>query len=367
MEELRYLLALSMIQFVGSITARKLIAYAGSAEAVFKLGKEKLQMIPGIGEILSSRTGTPGLLEKADKEIEFCRKNNIIIVSFYNKEYPARLKQCVDAPLILFYRGSDCFNALKVLSFVGTRRATNYGTDQCNKLIREIAVSHPDTLIISGLAYGIDFNSHVAALKNGLKTVAVLGHGLHTIYPYAHKNLAVKIIENGCICSDFSSDMEPERNNFIKRNRIIAGLSDATIVVESANKGGALITADIAASYNRDVFAVPGRTGDEMSGGCNQLIKSNKAGLIEDYRDIEYFMGWDSGNRKGLARQKLLFTELSKEEELIVSELKKEEKISMNDLSIISGISLGKMSNILLNLEFEGIISVLPGNYYRLN
>ncbi len=364
-EEIRYLLALSMVPSVGSITARKLIAYSGSAREVFGLKKETLLHIPGIGKILASRTGTPGLLEMADKEIEFCLKSNIHLLNFNQKDYPARLKQCEDAPLILFYKGENVFNSIKVLSFVGTRRATTYGTDLCNSVIGDIASAHAETVIVSGLAYGIDYNAHAAALKYGLKTVAVLGHGLHTLYPYAHKNIAGKIMENGCLCSDFCSNMEPERNNFIKRNRIIAGLSDATIVVESGLKGGALITADIAASYNRDVFTFPGRSGDEMSAGCNQLIKNNKAALIETCRDIEYFLSWEPLGKKGIARQKLLFQELNKEEELIIKTIKEYEKISMNDLSILADIPLGKISGILLNLEFEGLITPGPGNVYR--
>ncbi len=363
--ENRFLLALSMIPSIGAITARKLIAYSGSAEAVFRQKREKLMSIPGIGKILSSRAGSPGLLELADRELDFCNKNAVHLLNFEQKDYPLRLKQCEDAPLILFYKGENCFNSTKTLSFVGTRRATRYGTDLCQSIIRDIAAVYPETVIISGLAYGIDYNSHVAALKNGLRTIAVLGHGLHTLYPYEHKNLAMKIMDQGCLCTDFCSNMEPERNNFIKRNRIIAGLADATIVVESGLKGGALITADIASSYNRDVFAIPGRSGDEFSAGCNQLIKNNKAALIEHCSDIEYFLSWDSKGKKGSGRQKLLFKELNREEESIIQTIKEFEKISLNELSIVTGISLANISGILLHLEFEGWIAPGPGNFYR--
>jgi DNA processing protein len=365
--EIKYMLALSMIQAVGSVTARKLISYCGSAENVFREGREKLQRIPGIGEILSSRTSDSGLLERAEKELEFCRRHSINLLGYTSKDYPARLKHCHDAPLILFYRGENVFNRRKILAMVGTRRATEYGIERCQAVVRDLAEGHPDAVIVSGLAYGIDYHSHMAALKNNLKTIAVLGHGLHTIYPAQHKNLAFKIIENGCICSDFASDMQPEPNNFIKRNRIIAGLADAVLIVESGMKGGALITADIAASYNRDVFAVPGRAGDEFSAGCNVLIKTNKASLVEDCRDIEYFLGWDRSMQPGKARQRLLFAELSREEEMIVEELRKHEKISLDELSYKLGWPVSKLSALSLNLEFEGILSILPGNYYRIN
>ena len=365
--QLIYLLALTFIQSIGAVTARKLIAYAGSPEAVLKENKDQLRKIPGIGNILSSRVGSSDLLKKAEKEVNFCLKRNINILSYYSTEFPARLKQCPDAPLVLFYKGEYVFNSPKMISIVGTRRASNYGNDLVQRVIKDLSVSHPDTVVVSGLAYGIDYQAHYAALQNGLKTIAVLGHGLHTIYPSSNSGLAIKIIEQGCLVSDFTSDMKPERNNFIKRNRIIAGLSDATLVAESGIRGGALITADIAGSYNRDVFAFPGRVDDEMSKGCNNLIKANKANMVENYEDIQYFMDWDPGNQKATARQKLLFTSLSPEEEMIVNLLKEENTISLNALSIRLDWPVNKVSSCLLNLEFEGLIRVLPGNFYKLN
>ncbi len=366
-EQLRYLIALSMAPSVGAVTARKLISYSGSPEAVFRTSREKLKRIPGIGDILSARAGTPGLLEMADREILFCEKNNIFIVDFRDADYPVRLKQCSDAPLVLFYRGVNILNAPKMISMVGTRRATDYGAEQCQRLIREIAERHPGTVIVSGLAYGIDYHAHSAALKYGLRTAAVMAHGLHTVYPYEHRNLAGKIMEEGCLISDFTSGMQPERNNFIKRNRIIAGLADATIVVESALKGGALVTADIAGSYNRDVFAIPGRVSDEMSAGCNQLIRQNKAALIGGCHDLEYLLGWDSRESSQQPRQGLLFTELTEEEERVIAELKKEERLNIDELSIRLSWPVRKLSPVMLNLEFEGLVTVLPGNFYKLN
>ena len=365
-DELKFLLALTMIPSIGPLTARKLIAYTGSASAVFQEKKQVLTKIPGIGETLAGRAVSGKLIAMAEEEINFCRKNGIEILNFFSENYPARLKNCTDAPLILFYKGKNCFNSLKAISMVGTRRASEYGAGICEVLVREISEAYPECAIISGLAYGIDYLAHYSALKNNLLTIAVLGHGLQTIYPSEHKNLAFKIMENGCLCSDFNSGMKPERNNFIKRNRIIAGLSDATIVVESGLKGGALITADIAESYNRDVFAIPGRAGDEKSLGCNALIKFNKAGLIENLNDLEYFLGWEKGAKNPAPRQKLLFTELSADEENLVTVLKEEDKISLDSLSLKLKWPVSKTSAVLLNLEFEGIVRTFPGNYYRL-
>jgi DNA processing protein len=364
-DHLKYLIALSLIQSVGSITARKLIAYTGSAEAVFKEKKSTLLRIPGIGSVLAERTSSPELIVKAEKEMEYCKKNEIHILSFYDKEFPIRLKTCEDAPLVLYYKGENVFSNPKIISMVGTRKATPYGNDLINKFISELSQKFPDTIIVSGLAYGIDYQSHKAALKYGLKTVAVLAHGLHTVYPWEHKNMAISIRENGCLLSDFTSGMDPERNNFIKRNRIIAGLSDATIVVESGLKGGSLITADIAGSYNRDVFAFPGRVNDEMSSGCNQLIKKHKAGMIENCADLEYFMLWNAGNSNKTELQRKLFVELTEEEEQVMEYLKSNDKCGLDSLSIKLNIPLSKLSALLLNLEFEGLVHVLPGNFYK--
>ncbi len=365
-QEIKYLLALTMIPTIGPVTARKLIIHTGSASAVFKEKKQVLTKIPGIGNTLAERAISGNLLCKAEEEIIFCEKNKISILDYYSKDFPARLKNCPDAPLILFYRGENCFDSMKMVSIVGTRRASSYGTEVCQSLIKDISSAYPDAVIVSGLAYGIDYHAHLAALKSNLKTIAVLGHGLHTIYPSQHKNIAFKIIDNGCLCTDFCSHMNPERNNFIKRNRIIAGITDATIVVESGIRGGALITADIAGSYNRDVFAFPGRAGDEKSLGCNALIKYNKGGMIEGLKDLEYFLGWERGGNKPPPRQKILFTKLSPEEELIVDALKEEDKISLDSLSLKINWPVSKVSSVLLNLEFEGIIRAYPGNYYRL-
>jgi DNA processing protein len=362
---LKFLIALSMVPSIGAVTARKLISYLGSAEAVFGERKELLMKIPGIGEVLSKRAISGAFVRRAEEELEYCEKNGIKILDFSSDLFPVRLKQCSDSPLILFCKGDTELNSEKVISIVGTRRASREGIINTGNLIKEISQNYPGTIIVSGLAYGIDYNAHLASVKANLKTIAVLGHGLHTLYPSQHKNLASKIINQGCLLTEFTSEMNPERNNFIKRNRLIAGLADATIVVESGYKGGALITADIASSYHRDVFTYPGRITDEYSKGCNRLIKENKAALIEGLEDLEFFMNWQRNGEKTSPRQKLLFVELTDEEEKVLNLIKGSASIGIDTLSIESGIPVHKLSSILLNLEFEGIITVLPGNIYR--
>jgi DNA processing protein len=365
-EDLRYLIALTLVPAVGSITARKLIAYTGSAKAVFSEKKSNLQKIPGIGSFLAGSISTEHVLILADKELLFMQRNLVNHLTIFEKGYPERLKHCPDAPLILYFKGKPVFNSKKILSIVGTRNATDYGAEQCRKIIRDLTENDHHVLIVSGLAYGIDVQAHMAALQYGQETVAVLAHGLHTLYPYAHKNLAGRITETGALLTDFCAGDNPERNNFLKRNRIIAGLSDATLVIESGRKGGALITADLAVSYNRDVFAIPGRVNDSMSEGCNMLIKENKAALVESFTDIEYYLGWDTNNKHTQPRQARLFEELSDEEQKIVDELNKEERLGPDILSLRTGMPVSKISSVLLNMEFKALVCVLPGNYYRL-
>lgn len=365
-EEMKYLIALTLVPAVGSITARKLIAFAGSARAVFDEKKSSLQKIPGIGSLLASNVAGPGYLDLAEKELLFMEKNNVGALCISDQDYPDRLRQCADAPLILYYKGNNVLRATKALSIVGTRNATEYGIEQCRKIIKDIKEAGHSILIVSGLAYGIDAQAHMSAIQFGQETVAVLAHGLHTIYPFANRNLGERITACGALISDFTSSHKPERNNFLKRNRIIAGLADATLVIESGKKGGALITADLAFSYNRDVFALPGRVTDSKSEGCNLLIRENRAGLVENYADIAYFMGWDKVEGKAGPRQSVLFVELNEEEQKIVDELKKEDKLGPDILSLRTRMPVSRVSAVLLGLEFKAVVSVLPGNYYRL-
>ena len=297
---LKHKIALGLIPRIGDINARKLVSHFGSVEAIFHEPYRNLLKIPGIGSGLAKYIGDRSYLELADKEAEYVTGHNIRTYFYLDNDYPYRLRQCDDSPVVFFFKGECNLDAAKILSVVGTRNATGRGRELCDKIIGGLAIGHPDLIIVSGLAYGIDIAAHKAAIANNLQTIGVLGHGFNTIYPSIHSSTAKAITEKGGLLSDFLSDALPERNNFLKRNRIIAGISDATLVVESGIKGGALITADIAASYNRDVFAVPGRPDDQWSAGCNSLIKSNKAGLAETSDDIEYFLDWKPEKSKPL-------------------------------------------------------------------
>lgn len=360
-----YIIGLSMIPGIGSITARKLINSVGSAEAVFLEKKSAIRKIPGIGEFVAARITENRLLNNAEEEIRFIEKNNIKAVCFRDREYPDKLNQCPDGPVIIYVKGNVDFNTGKFISIVGTRTPTSYGINITKKLVGDFAQRNHKPVIVSGLAYGIDICAHKAALNNNFQTVAVLGHGMKYIYPVVHSSFSQKITEHGALVTDFPSYEKPERNNFIKRNRIIAGLSDATLIIESGVKGGALITADLADSYDRDVFAVPGRVGDTYSAGTNLLIKKNRASLAESCEDIEYMMGWGSKGQNA-SIQPELFNELPEDEQILLNLIAKEEKIEFDQLCIRTGIPVNKLSAYLLNLEFGGLIETAPGNIYTL-
>lgn len=365
-KDLKYKIALSLIPKVGHITAKKLVAYVGSFEGIFKEKKSNLQKIPGIGTKLSDLIAQADVLTKAEEEIEFINKNKINVLFYLDKKYPERLKNCEDAPVLIYTLGKIDLNVHKVISIVGTRKATVEGISFCEKLVKNLKEREHNPIIVSGLAYGIDAAAHTAALHNNLKTIAVLGHGLDIIYPASHKKMARDILNQGMLITDFPSKSIRDKNNFVKRNRIIAGLSDATIVIESGEKGGALVTADIANSYNRDVFAVPGRVTDNYSKGCNNLIKTNKAAMLTSIEDLEYLMGWEAGKNKNDAFQKNLFIDLTNEQKLIVNILEKEPDLSIDNICIRSSMPTSKVSPILLDLEFMGILKALPGKTYKL-
>ena len=364
-EDRFYQIALSLIPKVGPVLAKRLIAYTGSPKALFEESKSKLLKIPNIGENLVHHIQSKNIFEKAERELAFIKNYNIGVSFYLDKNYPKRLKNCEDAPIILYSKGDVNFGNSKVLSIVGTRRATERGIEACQKLIADLSKNSKDLIIVSGLAYGIDICAHKAALANNLQTVSVLGHGLNIIYPSVHRPVAEKIIKQGALITEFSSHTKFIKSNFVSRNRIIAGLSDATVVIESGEQGGALITADLANSYNRDVFAFPGRIEDSRSKGCNQLIKTNKAALIENADDLEYIMGWEVNRYKEKTVQRELFNELGDAEKSIVSLLSENGELSINELSSRLNVPISKVSPMLLNLEFEGIIKCLPGNRYK--
>ena len=364
-KSLVFKIALSMIPGIGDVLARNLIAYTGSVEGIFSETVKSLTKIPGIGEVNARRIKENGILAKAEKEIEFILKKNINVLFYTEKEYPRRLKTCVDAPILLYTKGNMNLDEQRVISVVGTRSATDYGKHACDELILKIAERKYPALVISGLAYGIDIHAHKAALKYNLPTVAVVAHGFDKIYPALHKEIALKMLDNGGLVTDFPSETKIDPSNFLRRNRIIAGLADATIVVESAKKGGALITADIASSYNRDVFAFPGRAGDNFSKGCNQLIRNNGASLIEGIDDLEFFMGWETQKEKKTTQSKL-FVDLLPDEEKVVKLLRENGELFIDQISAELSLPVSRVSALLLNMEFKNILTALPGKMYRL-
>lgn len=364
-EKLKLNIALSLLPNIGPITAKRLIAYSGSAKNIFSQTKRSLQKIPGVGVFLAEQiiNNKNEALEKAEEELNFIEKYKINVCTFLDKNYPKRLAECEDGPIVFFYRGNTNWNKSKILSIVGTRNATPYGKEVCEKIIKELVNKGHDVTIVSGLAYGIDICAHRAALGNRLETIAVLAHGLQTIYPSAHSNAAKQIIDQGALLTEFSSNVKLDRNNFVRRNRIIAGLTDATIVVESGKKGGALITADIANSYNREVLAVPGKCGDTYSAGCNELIKRNKAALIESSEDIEALMNWDT---KQKIKQPKLFTQFTEEEQVIATILNGNDSVAIDHICRESKMPINKVSALLLNMEFNGSVKSLPGKQFKL-
>ncbi|MDR0795453.1 MAG: DNA-processing protein DprA [Tannerella sp.] len=360
-----YLIALTLIKGVGSVSARHLIEYFGSAQAVFKAKKHVLEKVPGIGEYIATniRKSESTTHKRAEKEMLFVEKNKIALYSIVDENYPVRLRECQDAPVVFFYRGNADLHAQRIISIVGTRNATEYGRNMCDLLIKDLSEMAPDVLIVSGLAYGIDICAHRSALKYGLPTVAVLAHGLDRIYPALHRNTAAEMIKNGGVLTDFLSETNPDRENFLRRNRLIAGVADATIVVESAEKGGALVTTDIAFSYGRDVFAFPGRTSDNYSKGCNRLIQTNKAGLITSAKDLFTALSWDV-KIKVPQQQQLQFE--NQPDHPILSLLAEKGEFHINELATLMNLPIHHLSPMLFELELEGHIQTLPGGVYKL-
>ncbi len=362
----RYKIGLMLIPGIGGILARKLIEYTGSPEGVFKSDVEQLQKIPGIGRTLAENILKKNVLEEADREIGFLTRYNVDALCYLDDEYPSRLKECQDAPVVLFNRGCAGLGNPKVLSIVGTRNASGYGLDFCRNLVEELAARGHNPLIVSGLAYGIDICAHRAALENGLQTVAVLAHGLSTIYPSEHRKTAREIVKHGSLVTDFGSRTGPDRGNFLKRNRIIAGLADATVVIESSLSGGALITAGLAGTYNRDVFALPGRVTDKRSQGCNNLIKTNKAALIEKVEDLEYIMGWSPCMTGNVKHGVFHNNDLNDVEKAVIQLLSADKPMPADRISALLELTASQTSCLLLELEFKGCIVSLPGKAYRL-
>ena len=367
-EEQIYSIALTMVPGIGHIGAKHLIDGMGNAVDVFRLRKEMPERIPEVSQRVIEALDCPQAVFRAEQEYEFIRKNRISCLSFYDEAYPSRLRECEDAPVVLFFKGNADLNSLHILNMVGTRNATDYGTQICASFLRDLKALCPDVLVVSGLAYGIDIHAHREALANELPTVGVLAHGLDRIYPHVHRKTAVDMLEKGGLLTEFLSGTNPDRHNFISRNRIVAGMCDATIVIESAEKGGSLITAELAEGYHRDCFAFPGRMSDEYSKGCNRLIRDNKASLLLSAEDFVQAMGWNIPMTlsEKVSVQRSLFIELSEEEQKIVAILEKLGNLQINSLVVEADIPVNKMTALLFELEMKGVIRVLAGGMYQL-
>jgi DNA processing protein len=365
--ELLYRLALTEVPNIGRIHAKILALELGSAESIFKAKPQTLERIEGIGEIRARSIKAFTDFSKAEEEVQFIEKYKIKPLFLTDKHYPQRLLNCYDSPTLLFYKGNADLNSSKMIAVIGTRNYTEYGKQQTEKLIKDL--SSQNILVVSGMAFGIDAIAHKACLKNGLATVGVLGHGLDLIYPPDHLPLAKDMLkQDGGLLTEFRSNTKPDKHNFPTRNRVVAGMSDATVVIETGEKGGSMITAELANGYNKDVFALPGRLTDHKSAGCNSLIRNNKAMLLTNAEELIEVMGWEeTTKRPAIKTQKELFIELTNDERLIVDILNEKDLVHIDELNIRSGLNNSSAAAAILNLELQNVIISLPGKVYRLS
>ena len=368
-QEILHCLALQQLPGVGLVSARLLYDVFGNATDVFARKDELVHYTQPAQRRLIKQLDCPERFRGADQELAFAQKNGIDVICIGDRRYPSRLRECPDAPLVLFFKGDTNLNALRVVSLVGTRNATDYGRQLCNDFIRDLKVLCPEVLVVSGLAYGIDIAAHRAALEHQLPTVGVLAHGLDRIYPAVHRKTAVDMLEQGGLLTEYMTGTNPDRQNFVQRNRIVAGMADATIVVESAAKGGALITAGLATDYHRDCFAFPGRIGDPYSVGCNALVRDNKAALILSAEDFVKAMSWDivsTSRQAPEAIQRQLFLDLTPEEEALVAALRPHrDGLQINMLVVEADIPINRASAMLFELEMKGVVRALAGGVYK--
>jgi DNA processing protein len=362
-EDLLYVLALQRAKGIGDINAKKLIAHYGSAKDVLNEKYQTLQKINGIGSFTIRHLHDANNLRDAEKELQYIQQNNIETQYFLDDNYPEKLKHCVDAPILLFKKGKIRLEHSPIISIVGTRNMTSYGRSFCEKFIKDLKAYNP--IIVSGFAYGIDICAHRSALKNSLQTIGVLAHGFEEMYPRSHKKYVADINENGGFITDFWHSDELQRENFLKRNRIVAGISEATIIIESAEKGGSLVTADIANSYSRDVFAVPGRTTDIYSKGCNDLIKRNKAAILSSANDLIEMLNWQKEQKKVTSIQKQLFVKLTENEQAVYDFLLANGKELLDTISLNCKLPIRQTVTILFNLEMKGAVKPLPGKLFE--
>lgn len=368
-KEVLHCLALQQMPGVGLVSARVLYDVFGNATDVFVRKDELVHYTQPAQRRLVNQLDNPEAFRRAERELEFATRNGIDAICIGDRRYPSRLRECPDAPLVLFFKGAANLNALRVVSMVGTRKATDYGRQLCADFVRDLKTLCPEVLIVSGLAYGIDIAAHRAALDNQLPTVGVLAHGLDRIYPPVHRNTAVEMLAQGGLLTEYMSETNPDRQNFVQRNRIVAGMADAVVVVESAAKGGALITAGLATDYHRDCFAFPGRVGDPCSLGCNALVRDNKAALILSAEDFVKAMCWDTASTRRQtpeAIQRQLFLDLTPEEEALVAALRPHrDGLQINMLVVEADIPINRASALLFELEMKGVVRALAGGVYK--
>jgi DNA processing protein len=362
--DLLYQIALTLVPNIGDVRAKALIETYGDAQSVFKAPKKQLENIEGLGTVGAGSIKAFHDFSACEAEIAFIEKYKISPLFITDEDYPKRLLNCYDSPPLLYYRGNGDLNKNKFVAIVGTRNHSDYGKQQCEKLVEDL--KEQKVIVISGLAFGIDTIAHRSAIKNNLQTIGVLAHGLDRIYPTQNKSLAKQMTEQGGLLTDFMSGTTPDKQNFPKRNRIVAGMCDALVVIESGSKGGSLITAELANSYNKDVFALPGRVSDAKSEGCNYLIKNNKASLVTGANDLMELMNW-LPKEKTIKKQRELFIELSADERIVVNILQQQENIQIDELYFKSNLSSSAVASALLMLEMQGIITAMPGKVYKIN
>ena len=364
-------IALTKLNGLSLLNARTLLDLLGSASEVFAHRKDIVGVIPDASQrLVAAFDHTDEALRLAEEEMKFVEQKRLRVLTLNDVDYPQRLRECEDAPLVLYYCGSANLNSQRVISIVGTRKCSEYGREVCNNFIADLKRYYPDTLIVSGLAYGIDVCAHRAALDNGMSTIGVLAHGLDTIYPSMHRQIAADMVHRqGGLLTEYGVHTTPEKGNFVRRNRIVAGMCDACIVVESSERGGSLITAELAMEYNRDVFAFPGRVYDEYSRGCNNLIRRQQATLLTCAADLLDAMGWDNPLKKDSKRkvvQRELFPDLTDEERALVNTLNDVDDKHINQIAIDANIPYSRASMILFDLEMKGIVKALGGARYRI-
>ena len=372
-QQLLYNIALTRIGHFSLASALHLYRTLGSGEEIFLHRNEAQDILPDCSpRLIDNLKDWSEPLKRAEVELEFCRNNNIRVLCLGDDNYPKRLEDCADAPLVMYYKGNANLNQSRVINIIGTRHCTTYGADFIRRFIHDLKALCPEVLVVSGLAYGVDINAHQQALAVGYETVGVVAHGLDYLYPAAHKDVAREMVNHGGLLTEFMTCTNADKGNFVRRNRIVAGMSDACILVESAAHGGGMITAGIAFDYGREVFALPGRVGDHFSEGCNNAIRENKAMLLTSVEDFVKTMGWEDdalrieAQKKGIERQ--LFPDLSPEQQRIVDVLTKSNDLQLNQLSVKTGIPIGDITSILFQMEMMGVVKPMAGgNYHLLN